>query len=148
MNCSENNIVWFDYIEGRIDDESVKQIDNHLEECKVCKKGLTIAKQAYAEIENQKLASPAVNLADNVLGTLLHETQTKVIPLGLTSYIQRIAAVLVISFGVLLGVLLGSNIYDTQKYISSDDSDMWSEELYMNTTNTLADLESQMFNEE
>ena len=146
MNCSENKIVWFDYIEGRLDDESVQRIENHLRECKVCQKGLALAKAMYSEIDRQKEASTAVNLADKVLNTLLAEKEPKVIQLGLSYYIQRIAAVLVISFGVLLGVLLGTHMYDTQKYISSEDQDFWSEELYLNTSNTLADLESEIFN--
>lgn len=148
MNCSKNKIIWFDYIEGRLDDKTVQWIDNHLSECEVCKTGLAIAKASYAEIKSQRKAVPVENLTDNVLNALSDKNETKIISMGVTYYIQRIAAVLIISIGVLLGVILGSNVYDAQKYISSEENDFWSEELYMNTSNTLADIESQIFNED
>ena len=148
MSCTNNNIDWFDFLAGRLDDKSIVQVENHLKECEVCRKDLAITKAALTEIDIQKNIEPDNDLADKVLNYLSIQSGRKVIVMNSFNYIQRIAAILIIGVGILVGILLGTNMYDTQKYISSENEDVWSQEFYYDNANSLADLESQIFNEE
>ena len=126
MNCSRIHKHLIFYIEGSLDDETVKSVEEHLRLCTYCTAIADKLKLSLGVIEQEKEVLADIEFADKVLIRMHSEKRPVSAPI--LSIFKYVAAAAVIIFGVFTGIKLGKVAAGSAEYTSGALSD---EEYYL-----------------
>jgi hypothetical protein len=116
MKCEEVDGLMFDYLDRKLNDDQVREIENHLSTCEKCLADLMETQKVLTALKDEPLETPADSLRINFYH-MLHgeinrrEYQNRIIPVPVAWYNSwsfRIAAGLAIFvLGTFLGIFTG-----------------------------------------
>ncbi len=115
MKC-KNFKIWLDGTGGKDINSLSSEMREHLNSCESCSKNyrhITIANQI---IESQKLQEISRQKENQILNSLLkNEPKGRIVKIKESSFfITKIAAILIIALGVLLGVIAGNYFFKVE----------------------------------
>lgn len=138
MNCDEIKI----WIKNASDEDlhlAPEAILEHIHSCEGCRRKVHAIQQAFEYMNLQKQSSLSIEKSNQIIDVLLaHKNSEALNAVNLKYLIPRIAAILIIAFGFLIGIIAGG-------FLSSDNNtekNPWRNEFILlseNTENVLFD---------
>ncbi len=126
MDCNRVHKHLIFYLEGSLDDETNKSVEEHLRLCPACAASADKLRLSLGVIEQEREVFEDNGFADKVLDRMRSEKRPVSAPV--LSIFKYAAAAAVIIFGVFTGINLGKVTTGSGDYSSSELSD---EEYYL-----------------
>lgn len=130
MKCSEVNI-WFDRAAFENEAQLPESIKDHINVCEICNSKFNTAQHTLSFLLDQREKSLSHEKKIEIIDLLVTKNEVKhTIKLSNTMWLARVAAVLVLAFGLLTGIILGGRFVS-----NTDDDSVWSSEFTMLSEN-------------
>lgn len=121
MKCIEIENKIFEYLEGQLPEDEVREMESHITQCEYCRKELAKSKELMATMGGTEPAEPDEKLRNSFEQMLAREKEVlnkkyepKVLPLSWKTAFQVAASVLLLLMGYLYGEHKGKNEAQTQ----------------------------------
>jgi anti-sigma factor RsiW len=126
MDCSKVNKYLIFYIEGDLDDEKSRSVEEHLRLCPGCAALADMLKESLGVIEQEKKVNEDNDFATSVIARMDSEKKSADTPLF--NMFRYAAAAAVIIFGVFTGINIAKIVSGSGDYSTVEISD---EEYYL-----------------
>jgi coproporphyrinogen III oxidase-like Fe-S oxidoreductase len=132
MKCTEIN-TWINNASDQDMFQPNETIVQHLVKCASCNAKLKAVQLSFQFMNSQKKESLSDELTNQIIKNLLvKESSNSNLKLTGRIFINRIAAILIIAFGLLAGIIAGSMLINN---VNSEDN-VWSAEFTLLSNNT------------
>lgn len=123
MNCKEIETYLYDFAEGKILSENMDLITEHIASCDSCRNKVEYFQSIHQVMAFEKTCKPSASLNDNIISEIAQFDGGKVIQLQPNAFWLKIAAAVIIAFGLCSGVIIGNRTYykDTTTQISMNE---------------------------
>ncbi len=116
MNCIECEKLLFDFLEGKLSPDQMKEVKQHLNRCPSCLELHNILISVEQLILKDKRAVPTSDLTDRVMNSLRSESKIVHLETKLQRVLQPLLIAASITLAILGGMSIGNN-YNARKSV-------------------------------
>lgn len=122
MDCKETCTQLWDYLDGKLDNLTHKEMEVHLRTCAECKKALEQVVMANALIAEERIKTPDPFFVQKVMDGLNRDEKTASFESAFYRYARSAAAAVLILLAAATGIFLGLPASQTTEYDTPTDA--------------------------